>query len=84
MVVLREPSSYVLSEHKKLSFFFSSKNYHFNCFTAFVPRHVGIMKTSESDGNKRLILAISTNTSLFGFFYQKEDIHVLTIEHIQE
>ena len=49
-----------------------------------MPRHVGIMKTSESDGNKRLILAISTNTSLFGFFYQKEDIHVLTIEHIQE
>ena len=83
MVVLRVPSSYVLSEHKKLSFF-SSKYYQFYCFTAFVPRHVGIMKTSESDGNKRLILAISTNTSLFGFFYQKEDIHVLTIEHTQE
>ena len=49
-----------------------------------MPRHVGIMKTSESDGNKRLILAISTNTSLFGFFYKKEDIHVLTIEHTQE
>ena len=79
MVVLRVPSSYVLSES-----FFSSKYYHFYCFTAFVPRHVGIMKTSESDGNKRLILAISTNTSLFGFFYQKEDIHVLTMEHTQE
>ena len=49
-----------------------------------MPRHVGIMKTSESDGNKRLILAISTNTSLFGFFYKKEDIHVLTIEHTHE
>ena len=83
MVALRVPSSYVLSEHRKLSFF-SSKNYHFYCFTGFVPRHVGIMKTSESDGTKRLILAIFTNTSLFGFFYQKEDIHVLTIEHTQE
>ena len=49
-----------------------------------MPRHVGIMKTLESDGNKRLILAIFTNTSLFGFFDQKEDIHVLTIEHTQE
>ena len=82
MVVLRVPSSYVLSEHKNI--FFSSKTYHFYCFTAFVPKQVGIMKTSESDGIKRLILAISTNTSLFGFFYQKEDIHVLTIEHTQE
>ena len=79
MVVLREPSSYVLSEHKK-NIFFSSKNYHFYCFTALVPRHVGIMKTSESDGTKRLILAISTNMSLFGFFYRKEDI----LEHTQE
>ena len=33
-----------------------------------MPRHVGIMKTSESDGTKRLILAIFTNTLLFGFF----------------
>ena len=79
MVVLREPSSYVLSDHNYF-FFFSSKNYHFYCFTAFVPRHVGIMKTSESDGTKRLILAISTNMSLFGFFYRKEDI----LEHTQE
>ena len=72
MVVLRVPSSYVLREHKKNISFFSSKNYHFYCFTAFVPKHVGIMKTSESDGTKRLILAISTNTSLFGFSIRKK------------
>ena len=78
MVVLRIPSSYVLSEHKKLYFF----RLKIITFTVLQPLCLGM--TSESDGTKRLILAISTNTSLFGFFYQKEDIHVLTIEHTQE
>ena len=50
-------------------------------FTAVVPRHVGIMKTPESDSTKKLILAISTNTCRYicVFFYQKEDILILSI-----
>ena len=38
-------------------------------FTAVMPRHVGIMKTSESDGTKSLIITISTNTCFICFSY---------------
>ena len=54
-------------------------------FTAFVPRHVGIMKTSESDGTKKVDFShFHQHMSLFSccFFYQKDDI--LPIEHTQE
>ena len=47
-------------------------------FTAFVLRHFGIMKTSESDSTKKLIKAISTNLCCLVFFYQKEDILILS------